>query len=156
MAEELRQTCPSEARECMPLTDRQQRFVEEYLVDLNATAAYKRAGYKAQGRSAENAASRLLGNVGVREAIAAAQAKRSEKVELTQQWVVERLIVEAQGQGQDTSPGARISALKLLGQHQGMFGDEDVMRALEDLRRQLDALEGKASAGGGGKPAASS
>src|SRR5262245_62131082 len=30
----------------MVLTPKQQRFVEEYLVDLNATAAARRAGYK--------------------------------------------------------------------------------------------------------------
>jgi phage terminase small subunit len=64
------------------LTPRQAAFVREYLIDLNATAAYKRAGYKAQGRSAENAASRLLGSVGVRDSIADAQAKRACRTEI--------------------------------------------------------------------------
>jgi phage terminase small subunit len=58
-----------------PLTTRQQAFVREYLIDLNATAAYKRSGYKSQGRAAENAASRMLGFVGVKAAIEAALAK---------------------------------------------------------------------------------
>lgn len=63
----------------MPLSAKQQRFVEEYLIDLNATAAYKRAGYRATGRAAENNASRLLGNAGVREAIARARAEQSRR-----------------------------------------------------------------------------
>src|SRR4051794_20026987 len=61
------------------LRDRQKAFVQEYLIDLNATAAYKRAGYKAVGRGAENAASRMLGFVGVQAAIQAALADRAER-----------------------------------------------------------------------------
>ena len=45
------------------LNHRHRRFVAEYLVDLNATAAYRRAGYKARGHSAEASAARLLNYV---------------------------------------------------------------------------------------------
>lgn len=51
------------------LTLKQQRFAAEYCVDLNATAAYRRAGYKARGNAAEACASRLLSNAKVRQAI---------------------------------------------------------------------------------------
>jgi phage terminase small subunit len=51
------------------LTRKQQRFATEYCVDLNATAAYRRAGYIARGNSAEAAASRLLSNVKVQKVI---------------------------------------------------------------------------------------
>jgi phage terminase small subunit len=61
------------------LTARQRGFVREYLIDLNATAAYKRAGYKGQGRTAENNACRMLGNAGVQAAIQAALAKAEER-----------------------------------------------------------------------------
>ncbi len=44
------------------LTAKQKTFVNEYLVDLNATAAYKRAGYTVRGNAAEANASRLLRN----------------------------------------------------------------------------------------------
>jgi phage terminase small subunit len=64
------------------LRPKQQAFVDHYLLDLNATAAYKRAGYRATGRSAENAASRLLGNAGVRAAIQQAQAERARRCHL--------------------------------------------------------------------------
>jgi phage terminase small subunit len=74
------------------LTAKQERFVQEYLIDLNATAAYKRAGYKAaSGRSAENAASRLLGNVGVQRAIQAGQQKTIARLQLTADHVVDEI-----------------------------------------------------------------
>ena len=56
----------------MPLTDKQKRFVEEYLVDLNATQAAIRAGYSE--KTAEQQAYQLLQKTSVSEAIAAAQA----------------------------------------------------------------------------------
>ncbi len=45
------------------------RFVYEYFIDLNATAAYKRAGYRARGHAAEVNASRLLKRPDVRRAV---------------------------------------------------------------------------------------
>ena len=66
----------------MALTDKQKRFVEDYLVDLNATQAAVRAGYSA--KTAEQQAYQILQKTSVSEAIAAAQAARSERTELTQ------------------------------------------------------------------------
>lgn len=71
------------------LTDRQERFVEEYLVDLNATQAAIRAGYSA--RTANEQAARLLANVSVGEAVARAKAERSARIGLTQDRVLEEL-----------------------------------------------------------------
>ncbi|KPH67549.1 terminase small subunit [Novosphingobium sp. ST904] len=72
------------------LTPKQQRFVEEYLVDFKGGPAYTRAGYTATGNSAEAAASRLLRNAKVQAAIAAAQRALSERTEITQDMVLER------------------------------------------------------------------
>jgi phage terminase small subunit len=63
------------------LTAKQARFVEEYLVDLNATQAAIRAGYAS--RSADVTGARLLGNAKVAAAITSAQSKRSERTEIT-------------------------------------------------------------------------
>ena len=52
----------------MPLTPKQERFVEEYLIDLNATQAAIRAGYSA--KTAEAQGSRLLSNVNVSALVA--------------------------------------------------------------------------------------
>ena len=51
------------------LTNRQKRFVEEYLIDLNARQAAIRAGYSP--KTAQEQASRLLANVKVQTAISA-------------------------------------------------------------------------------------
>lgn len=104
------------------LTPRQKAFVREYLVDMNATQAAIRAKYSA--KTAEQQGPRLLGNVGVAAAIAAAQAKRSAKVELTAEMVVRGLLREANGEGPDTNPGARVSAFGLLAKHLGMLIDK--------------------------------
>lgn len=71
------------------LTPRQARFVEEYLVDLNATQAAIRAGYSAQ--TADKIASELLRKTRVAEAITAAQAARSERTQVTADRVLEEL-----------------------------------------------------------------
>lgn len=58
------------------LTDKQQRFVDEYLIDLNATQAYIRAGFSA--KLANINAVKLLQNTTIAKAIAEAQAKRED------------------------------------------------------------------------------
>lgn len=63
------------------MSPKQARFVEEYLVDLNATQAAIRATYSP--RTAEVQGSRLLGNAKVRAAIEAAMAERSKRTEVT-------------------------------------------------------------------------
>jgi len=107
----------------MPLTEKQQRFVEEYLVDLNATAAYQRAGYKATGGAARADASRLLTNANVQQAIEIARAKQQEKTELNAEYVRKGLQREAELTGEGSSPSARVSALSWLGKHFAMFTD---------------------------------
>jgi phage terminase small subunit len=79
------------AKGAVGLTARQSRFVDEYLKDLDAAEAYQRADYKAKGRSAENAASRLLGNVGIQEAIQERMDRRSERTQIDADYVLHRL-----------------------------------------------------------------
>jgi len=73
------------------LTPKQSRFVEEYLLDLNGSAAYKRAGYKATGNAAEVQAHRLLRNPKVEEVIQQRMGERSERTQLTVDDVVLQL-----------------------------------------------------------------
>ena len=74
----------------MALTAKQQAFVDEYLIDLNATQACIRAGYSA--KTAEQQGPRLLGNVGVAKAIAAHMQARSEKAQIDATYVLNRLV----------------------------------------------------------------
>ena len=71
------------------LTDKQKRFVDEYLVDLNATAAAKRAGYSE--KSASRIAIELLNKTHVSAEIQKRQAKLRGKLEITQERVLEEL-----------------------------------------------------------------
>lgn len=74
------------------LTPKQQRFVEEYLVDLNATAAARRAGYSV--RTANRMACENLTKPDIAEAIQAAKAQRSERTKVDADWVLHTLAAE--------------------------------------------------------------
>lgn len=101
------------------MTPRQQRFVDEYLVDLNATKAAVRAGYSA--RTAEQQGPRLLGKVEIADVVRKAQAARSQRVQITQDDVLRGLHREATLTGEGCSHAARVSAWGLIGKHLGMF-----------------------------------
>ena len=59
------------------MTPKQSRFVDEYLIDLNATQAAIRAGFSA--KSAHVTASRLLSNAKIAAAVASAMTSRSKR-----------------------------------------------------------------------------
>jgi phage terminase small subunit len=63
------------------LTPKQQRFVEEYIVDLNATQAAIRAGYSA--KTANEQGCHLLANVSIQAKIEASQQESSRRTEIT-------------------------------------------------------------------------
>lgn len=148
------------------LTPRQARFVDEYLVDLNATQAAIRAGYSAS--SADVNGSRMLGNAKVVRAIAEKIEKRSQATSLTAEYVVnslmevaerclqrrpvmvfdpvERSMVQAtDDEGnhiwQFDSQGANRS-LELLGKHLGMYTDK-IRTSDETLESLCDFLRGE-------------
>jgi phage terminase small subunit len=73
----------------MALNPKQQRFVAEYLVDLNATQAAIRAGYSA--KTAEQQGPRLLGNVEIATAVAAGKSRQLETADLSAARVLEEL-----------------------------------------------------------------
>lgn len=71
------------------MTPKQARFVSEYLIDLNATAAAKRAGYSK--KTAEKIGHQLLEKIRVAAAIASAIKKREKKTEITAERVIKEL-----------------------------------------------------------------
>lgn len=83
------------------LIAKQQRFVEEYLVDLNATQAYLRAGYKVSESVAAVNAQRLLRNAKIQDVLSLAMKKRAERTEITQDKVVQELAKIAFSKGTD-------------------------------------------------------
>jgi len=126
-----------------PLSPKQEMFVKEYLVDLNATQAAKRAGYNA--KTAYSQGQRLLKKVEIQSAIAAAQQDRAKRVEISQDYVLSNLteIVERtmqrapvcnmKGEQVQDDEGNNLwefdaksanRALELLGKHLGLFTDK--------------------------------
>ena len=71
------------------LNPKQQRFVEEYLIDLNATQAAIRAGYSP--KTATAIASENLSKPSISAAIACAMAERSKRTGITQDRILEEL-----------------------------------------------------------------
>lgn len=71
------------------MTDKQKRFVEEYLVDLNATQACIRAGYKVE--NARQTATENLSKPYIAEEIERAMAERSKRTGINQDRVIQEL-----------------------------------------------------------------
>ncbi len=71
------------------ITGLQALFVQEYIVDLNATAAVERAGYSA--KTANAMAGKLMANPKIQSAIARAMKERSARTEITADKVLNEL-----------------------------------------------------------------
>ena len=128
------------------MTDKQKRFCDEYLIDLNGTRAYKVAYPSVKSdKVAGTAAARLLGNVGVRAYIderlaeikSAKTADAAEVLEyltsvLRGETSAEVVVVEGQGDGYSEarlmkkSPDEkeRLKAAELLGKRFGLFTEK--------------------------------
>jgi phage terminase small subunit len=122
------------------LNDKQKKFADEYIKCLNASDAYRKAGYKCKSDDvAKVCASKLLINPNVEEYIANVRQKLQKKTEITQEWVINRLkeisdrcmqeepvmkrvngeMVES-GEYKFDSQGA-VKSTELLGKHLGLF-----------------------------------
>ena len=110
----------------MALTPKQARFVQEYLIDLNATQAAIRAGYSA--RTADKIGPELLGKTSVAQAVQAAIQDRQSRTAITQDRVLGELAAVAFEGASDLPESElkysnKLKALELLGKHLGLFTD---------------------------------
>ena len=132
------------------LTDKQMKFCEEYLIDLNATQAAIRAGYSET--SARQLASEMLTKHNIQDYIAQRQAELREKTLISTEWVVKRLkeisdrcmqaepvmirtedgMVES-GEYKFDSSGAN-KATELLGRHIGIFEKDNKQKAQPEVK----------------------
>lgn len=104
------------------LSEQRQRFVDEYLIDLNGTQAAIRAGYSV--KTAQEQSSRLLSNVMVQEAISKAMAERSKRTGINQDRVVLELakialvkmtdIVDRQGRIKDSATDDDLACIESI------------------------------------------
>lgn len=104
------------------LTAKQQQFVKEYLVDLNATQAAIRAGYSQ--KNADKIGSELLGKTRVAQAVQEAMDKRSEKVEITADYVLSTIKETVEKCKQEEQHQAVFKGCELLGKHLKLFTEK--------------------------------
>lgn len=139
------------------LTPKQERFCEEYLIDLNATQAAIRAGYSAN--TAREQGAQNLSKLNIQEKIAELQAERSKRTEITQDRVVKELAAVAFAKATDYAcvesntvfikPTAELTPVQqaaIVGIKQTQSGIEiklDKSRALEMLGRHLGMFNDK-------------
>ena len=119
---------------------RQQRFVTEYLVDLNATQAAIRAGYSP--KTAQQQGSRLLTNVVVKQAIAAQHARQLKAVEVRIEDVLRDVMAIAhtdlhtltEQSGIPARWSDKLKALELLMKHLGLAAPEQHQHVHQHVR----------------------
>lgn len=123
----------------MSINEKQQRFCDEYLIDLNGTQAAIRAGYSE--KTARQMGSENLSKPDIIEYLNSKRAEIAEKAELSQEWVLRRLKeisdrcmtaepvmkfdyeekqLKETGEYTFDSSGAN-KATELIGKHLGMF-----------------------------------
>lgn len=125
------------------MTPKQSRFVEEYLVDLNATAAARRAGYSA--KTADRTGPALLGNSCVSAAVAERLKERSDQVKIDAAWVLAQAVdLYAAARKAEHFPTAA-KALELVGKHVDVAAyrdqvDHRVAMTADEARQFLAAM----------------
>lgn len=101
------------------LTPKQQRFVQEYLIDFNATQAAIRAGYSE--KTAYSQGQRLLKNVEANAAIQRLGGKTAAKLDMSREWIMQELRYVAGARASDflqvkTEPTQRLGIHPLTGE----------------------------------------
>lgn len=142
----------------MELNDKQRRFCEEYIIDLNATQAAKRAGYSI--KTAKQIGSENLSKPDIQQYISELKGKVSERLEIGVDWVVRRLkeisdrCVQAEpvmefdydtkqmvetGEYKFDSSGAN-KATELIGKHVGAFEKDNSQKKPDAITPETLAL----------------
>ena len=148
------------------MTEKQKILADEYLIDLNATRAYRKAYPSVKkDETAAQAGSRMLRNVKVAEYIAERMQARQERTEITQDRVLEELAAIAFARATDyaevkddqvfikDTAGLSENQIKAIaGIKQGKFGIEvklnDKEKALELLGRHLGMFKDRVEVSG--------
>jgi phage terminase small subunit len=119
------------------LTDKQYRFIDEYLKDSNATQAAIRSGYSS--KTADVQGPRLLGNVRISEEIRNRQQITSQRLNVTRESIIQDLldIIEAQ---KEDFPGVAIKGIEVLNKMQGWDKPIEVKEEVKDTKIQVEII----------------
>ncbi len=137
------------------LSNKRRRFVDEYIIDLNATQAAIRTGYSE--KTAYSQGQRLLKNVEVAAVVSEAIEARAKRTEFTADDVVRELVSIVKGEDCKAKTADRVKSLDLLGKNLGMFnkliltGDPDTPLVLDistapDLAKEVLGIMGEVGA----------
>lgn len=131
------------------LTDKQKRFVEEYLIDLNATQAAIRAGYSPKRASEQG--HQLLQKTTVSEAISIAMAERSRRTGISQDRVVNELakiafvnmldVVDEEGRIRSTASQDDLACIESIKHKESSSINGDSTEREVKIASKLKALE---------------
>lgn len=112
------------------VTAKEQRLIDEYLIDQDASAAYRRTGYT--GKNARILAYQVLKRPHVRAALAAALKAQQERtlIAADRNLVrIDRLAAKAEAAGEFA---ASIRASELIGKHYRSFTDKVELTGVND------------------------
>lgn len=101
------------------LTTRQRRFVEEYLVDFNGTAAVERAGYNT--KYPNRLAYEMLQHPGIKAAIDQVTIERASESTLKPEYVINKIQRTIERAETDNNHNAVLRGCELLARSLGMF-----------------------------------
>lgn len=126
----------------MELPPKQLLFVDEYLVDFNATRAATSAGFSA--RSAKVQGCRLLTKANVKAVIERRQQATSKRLRITRDDVVKGLVIAAEQARVNKDPASMIAAMSEVSKMMGYYKQEtDKPLALDnhnELKRKFEAM----------------
>lgn len=127
------------------LTEKQRRFCDEYLVDLNGTRAYM-AVYPSvkKEQTASVCAAKLLRNAKVLAYLRESREEQQTRVQIRQDDVL-RSIKEI-AEDVDVKPQDRLRALELLGKHLGLFDRRKDELDRKEQEARIKKLEREAAA----------
>lgn len=132
--------CIGKDREVVNVTEKQERFCDEYLIDLNATQAAIRAGYSE--KTARAIGQRLLTNVDIQKYIQEQQQSTRKKNGIKRDDIITELkrLGFADINTENIKPADKIKALELITKLLGL--DKPETDILYQLDKVLDRIEG--------------
>jgi phage terminase small subunit len=118
------------------LNDRQKKFCEEYLIDLNATQAAKRAGYSE--RTAYSKGQQLLKKVEIQEYLQHRRKDQQIRTEITQDRVLQELASIGFARGTDYAQVTKFGTVALTPTDQL---SKDQKAAVTGVKETKDGVE---------------
>jgi len=100
------------------LTDKQESFVKEYLIDFNGARAYKEIYPNVKDSTARTNASKLLTNTNIQDYIKSKQKKTSDKLEITKEQILQMVFDIAKSKGERTND--RLKAFEIVNKMLGL------------------------------------